>query len=91
MLGDQKYQLKESLDVLKNKIGNLKIELREEMLRADNKTEVGARKEVTGWITVLPFFVIVFSELIIGLSKLITVLLKPAIVVLELVIVFTNW
>lgn len=91
MLGDQKYQLKESLDVLKNKIGNLKIELREEMLRADNKTEVGARKEVAGWITVLPFFVIVFSELIIGLSKLITVLLKPAIVVLELVIVFTNW
>ena len=38
--GNQKFQLKESLDDLKNKIGNLKVELREEMLRADSKSEV---------------------------------------------------
>lgn len=40
ILGKEKYQFKESLEDLKNKIGNLKVELREEMLRADCKTEV---------------------------------------------------
>ncbi|XP_053375064.1 breakpoint cluster region protein-like isoform X2 [Mercenaria mercenaria] len=34
--GDQKYQPKESLDDLKCKIGSLKVELREEMVRADS-------------------------------------------------------
>ncbi|XP_060576967.1 active breakpoint cluster region-related protein-like [Ruditapes philippinarum] len=36
MKGDQKYQPKETLEDLKCKIGNLKVELRDEMLRADN-------------------------------------------------------
>ncbi|KAL4224066.1 hypothetical protein ACF0H5_017523 [Mactra antiquata] len=35
MRGDQKYILKESLEDLKFRIGNLKVELREEMLKAD--------------------------------------------------------
>ena len=40
MKGDQKYQPKESLDDLKTKIGCLKVELRDEMLRADNNKDV---------------------------------------------------
>ncbi|KAH3857559.1 hypothetical protein DPMN_100169 [Dreissena polymorpha] len=37
--GSVKYELKESLEKLKYKIGNLKVELREEMLRADINKE----------------------------------------------------
>ncbi|XP_052270328.1 active breakpoint cluster region-related protein-like isoform X21 [Dreissena polymorpha] len=37
--GSVKYELKESLEELKFKIGNLKVELREEMLRADINKE----------------------------------------------------
>ena len=49
--GNQKFQLKESLDDLKNKIGNLKVELREEMLRADSKSEVRTLKLLYHCIT----------------------------------------
>ena len=40
LLGELKYEPKESLDDLKMKIGNLKVELREEMVKEDNVREV---------------------------------------------------
>ena len=42
MVGEsKKYDTKESLEELKMKIGNLKVELRDEMVKEDNIKDVG--------------------------------------------------